>query len=252
MMHANALVCKHVWYHCKFSCITGLNLILLLVVVWFVWSSPAETVMDSMESQIFQPHAARHMLKSSIKLWGGGKPYGTDKTGSLTILCGAPCALTYSDDEDIFLFNIHQKNGNMQTHMEEGEGDAAASRERPKKKGRRVWVVLLETQHVCQFTQIQTNLVKFLPHLSYGCCKKGLNVPETGSPNLKPSPWAEQDSQCLMKGSGKEDTVHTAANCLGKAIGWQQKRTQTQTNYIAWGAGVQPHVYWYWLCCVSP
>lgn len=28
--------------------------------------------MDSVESQIFQPHAARHMLKSSIKLWGGG------------------------------------------------------------------------------------------------------------------------------------------------------------------------------------
>lgn len=42
--------------------------------------------------------------------------------------------MTSLDDEDVFLFNVHQKNGAMQTHMEEGEGDAAASRERPKTK----------------------------------------------------------------------------------------------------------------------
>lgn len=73
------------------------------------------------------------MLKSSIKLWGGkGEPYGTDKTGSLRLLCETPCALTYLDDEDVFLFYTHQKNGNAQ--KEEGEEDAAAAREWPKKK----------------------------------------------------------------------------------------------------------------------
>lgn len=53
--------------------------------------------MDSVESQIFQRRGQElKMLKSSIKLWGGkGEPYGTDKTGSLAILCEAPCALTY-------------------------------------------------------------------------------------------------------------------------------------------------------------
>ena len=81
-----------------------------------------------------------------------------------------------------------------------------------KKEWQRVWVTLLETQHLCRLPS------KFGDMLPYGCPpKKGLKVPEAGSP----SPWAEQDGQFLMRGSGKEDRVHAAANCLGKAMGWQ-------------------------------
>lgn len=66
------------------------------------------------------------------------------------------------------------------------------------------------------------------------------------------STLAAQHRQHSQQWSGMEDTVLAAAFWHGKVISRQQNKPfQTQTNYMAWGVGVQPHIYHHWFCRVS-
>lgn len=133
-----------------------------------------------------------------------------DKNGSLRLLCEAPCILTYSDDEDDFLFDIHQKNRNVETHMGEGKRDGAASKKEMTETESRF---SKSVQHLYRLTQAQTRLVTFLPHflVFVQLLQKGLKVAKAGSQEATTSILAAHLCQYLRQGCGKEDTVLAAA-----------------------------------------
>lgn len=149
---------------------------------------------------------------------------------------------------------IFTRKMEMWKHTWKREREMALPPESGQKRSDRDWVTLLETQHLCRVTHPQTRLVTFQPDFFVFAqlLQKCRKVAVSGSQEATTSTLAAQHRQYSQQWSGMEDTVLAAAFWHGKVISRQQNKPfQMQTNYMAWGVGVQPHVYHHWFCRVS-
>lgn len=193
-------------------------------------------------------NAGWHMLKSSIKLWGERASHMVRiKLEVLDFFVRLPALWrTWMTRTSSSLIPTRK----METRRRKKERKMLPPPESGQKRSDRECESRFSKPNICvgspkfkQFGQICTTFfVRLLQKRPKSRFTRTLNL----HPELNRTAnfwWKEVEKK----------TVHAAANCLGKAIGWQQSRTlQTQTNCVAWGAGVQPHVYRYWLCRVSP